>query len=342
MFCVECGSEEPIFRDGVCRKCYLKTHKFTKGPKEIEIPICAHCSSYKYKNTWTSDLFGDVIKRVIKNYFDINRELRNVDITTEYKEAKENMSCKVYITGFLDNVEINEEHDLLVHLNKTVCDVCSKRFGGYHEAIVQIRAENRELKKEELEQIGIYIENLVEDLRAKGNRTLFITDIGEEHGGLDFYLSEKGAGLVIAKAIKDQYGGAIKQSSKNIGMRDSKQLYRITYLVRIPSFVKGDFLKIDNSFFLVISVHGNKVKMTNLVSWEDSTNDIKSIHKVKVIGGKELIKEMILVSQTKEEIQVMDPKNYVITIIKKPKIISFDSDKIKVIRINEQFFIHPI
>jgi len=342
MFCVECGSEEPIFRDGVCRKCYLKTHTFTKGPKEIEIPICAHCSSYKYKNTWTSDLFGDVIRRVIKNYFEINRELRNVDITTKCKEAKENMYCKVYITGFLDDVEINEEHDLLVHLNKTVCDVCSKRFGGYHEAIVQIRAENRELKKEELEQIGIYVENLVEDLRAKGNRALFITDIGEEHGGLDYYLSEKGAGLVIAKAIKDQYGGAIKQSSKNIGMRDSKQLYRITYLVRLPSFVKGDFLKIDNSFFLVISVHGNKVKMTNLVSWEETINDIKSIHKAKVVGGQELIKEMILVSQTKEEIQVMDPKKYVITIIKKPKIIFFESDKIKVIRINEQFFIHPI
>jgi nonsense-mediated mRNA decay protein 3 len=342
MFCVECGNEEPIFRDGVCRKCYLKTHTFTKGPKEVEIPICAHCSSYKYKNTWTSDLFGDVIRRVIKNFFEINRELRKVDIATECKELKENMSCKVFITGFLNDVEINEEHDLLVHLNKTVCDVCSKRFGGYHEAIVQIRAENRELKKEELEQIGIYIENLVEDLRAKGNRALFITDIGEEHGGLDFFLSEKGAGLVIAKAIKDQYGGVIKQSSKNIGMRDSKQLYRVTYLVRLPSFVKGDFLKIDNSFFLVNSVHGNKVKLLNLENWGETIKDIKIIHNLKIIGRKELIIEMILVSQTKEEIQVMDPKNYVLTIIKKPKIISFDSDKIKVIRINEQFFIHPI
>lgn len=342
MFCVECGSEEPIFRDGVCRKCYFKTHSFTKGPIEINLPICAHCSSYKYKNTWTSDLFGDVIRRIIKNTFEINRELRNVDITTECKEVRENMDCKVFITGFLDDVEINEEHQLLVHLEKIVCDVCSKRFGGYHEAIVQIRADNRELKKEELEHIGVFIENLVEDLRAKGNRALFITDIGEEHGGLDFYLSEKGAGLVIAKAIKDQYGGTIKQSSKNIGMRDSKQLYRMTYLVRLPSFVKGDFLKIDNSFFLVNSVHGNNVKMINLESWEESIKEVKSLNKVKKEGGQELVKDMILVSQTEEEIQVMDPKNYEIKIIRLPKSISFDSDKIKVIRINEQFFIYPI
>jgi nonsense-mediated mRNA decay protein 3 len=341
MFCVECGSEEPIFRDGVCRKCYLKTHTFTKGPKEVDLPICAHCSSYKYKNTWTSDLFGDVIRRVIKNTFEINRELRNVDITTECKEIKENMSCKVFISGYLDKVEINEEHDLLVHLNKIVCDVCSKRFGGYHEAIVQIRAENRELKKEELEQIGNHVETLVEDLRAKGNRALFITDIAEEHGGLDYYLSEKGAGLVIAKSIKDQYGGAIKQSSKNIGMKDSKQVYRITYLIRLPSFVKGDFLKIGNSFFLVVSVHGNKVKMINLESWEESITDVKSIHKPKKEGGQELIKDMILVSQTEEEIQVMYPKTYEIKIIRVPKPVSFDSKTIKVVMLEDKLFIIP-
>jgi nonsense-mediated mRNA decay protein 3 len=341
MFCVECGSEEPIFRDGVCRKCYLKTHTFTKGPKEIDLPICAHCSSYKYKNTWTSELFGDVIRRVIKNIFQISRELKDIDIVPECKEIKGNMSCKVFISGLLDNVEINEEHDLLVRLDKTVCDVCSKRFGGYHEAIVQIRAENRHLKKDELEQIGIFVENLVEDLRAKGNRALFITDIGEEHGGLDFYLSEKNAGIVIAKAIKDNYGGSIKQSSKNIGMRDGKQLYRITYLVRLPSFVKGDFLKIDSSYFSVISVHGNKVKMKNLESWEESTNDVKIIHKAKKEGGQELIKEMILISQTKEEIQVMDSKTYEIKIIRKPKPMNLESKTIKVIRIDERIFLMP-
>jgi len=341
MFCVECGSEGPIFRNGVCLNCYLKTHTFTKCPKEIVLPICAHCSSYKYKNTWTSELFGDVIKRVVKNNFQISRELRDVDIVTECKEVKEGMSCKVNISGFLDDVEINEEHDLFVRLDKTVCDVCSKRFGGYHEAIVQIRAENRDLKEDELEQIDLFIKNLVEDLRAKGNRALFITDIGEEHGGLDFYLSEKNAGIVIAKAIKDNYGGTIKQSSKNIGMRDSKQLYRITYLVRLLGFVKGDFLKIDNFYFSVISVHGNKVKMINLENWEESTNDLKTIHKVKKVGGQELIKEMIFVSQTKDEIQVMDSKSYEITVIRKPKPLNYESKTVKVVRVDERIFLMP-
>ena len=157
MFCVECGREETIFRDGVCLDCFLKTHTFAKGPKVIDLPMCPHCNSYKYKSTWTSDLFGDVIRRIIKNTFQISREFKKLDINTECKEIKEGMSCKVLISGFLDDVEINEEHELLVRLKKTACDICSKRFGGYHEAIVQIRSENKNLTKKELKEIASFI-----------------------------------------------------------------------------------------------------------------------------------------------------------------------------------------
>jgi nonsense-mediated mRNA decay protein 3 len=341
MFCVECGIEGPIFKEGVCISCYLKTHTFTKGPKVIGQPICTHCGSYKYKNTWTSDLFGDVIRRRIKNTFQISRELKKIDINTECKETKEGMSCKVYIYGFLDDAEITEEHEILVRLKKTVCDVCSKRFGGYHEAIVQIRKDKRELTKKELEDIIMVVENLVKDLQSKGNRGLFITDMGEEHRGLDFYISEKGPSLIIAKKIQEQYGGTIKQSSKNIGMKDGKQIYRMTYLIRLPSLKKGDFIKHNNSFFNIVSVHGNKVKMTDLANWKETTVDLKTIQKVNKIDGEELVKEMILVSQTIDELQFMDPDTYKIQTIKKPKQITLKTEKINILRTEKQIFLIP-
>ena len=59
MFCVECGKEEEIFKDGVCKDCYVKTHSFSKGPQVVDLPVCTNCDSYKYKNTWTSDIFDD-------------------------------------------------------------------------------------------------------------------------------------------------------------------------------------------------------------------------------------------------------------------------------------------
>ena len=34
-----------------------------------------------------------------------------------------------------------EEHDIILKLNKTVCQDCSRMFGGYYEAILQLRGE---------------------------------------------------------------------------------------------------------------------------------------------------------------------------------------------------------
>ncbi|MCK4364769.1 MAG: hypothetical protein KAW45_01835 [Thermoplasmatales archaeon] len=341
MFCVECGKDGPIFRDGVCISCYLKTHTFTKGPDIIDLPVCSHCGSYKYKSTWTSDLFGDVIRRLIKHSFQISRELNKVDINTECNETKEGMFCKVYISGFIDDVEITEEHDLSVRLKRTVCDVCSKQFGGYHEAIVQIRTDRTKLTKKETNDFTIFVENIVEESQSKGNRGLFITDVGKGHGGLDFFISEKGPALVIAKKIQERYGGKIKQSSKNIGMKDGRQIYRMTYLIRLPSYKKGDFLRNNNMFLHIVSIHGNTVKMIDLSNWDESTVDIRTIQKAKILGNEELIEEMILVSQTADEIQIMDPKTYGIKVIKKPKPIEFKKEKVKILKTEKQIFLIP-
>ncbi|KYK28559.1 hypothetical protein AYK20_07100 [Thermoplasmatales archaeon SG8-52-1] len=342
MFCVECGREGKIFRDGSCLSCYLKTHTFTEAPETLDLTICPHCGSFKFKNTWYADHIGEILRKLIKSNFEISKDLENVDINTECKDTKEGMSCKVFISGIIDGEQINEEHEILVRLNRTVCDVCSKRFGGYHEAIVQIRADNRKLKNDELEQIDISIKGLVEDLQAKGNRALFITDVAEEHGGLDYYISEKAAGLVIAKKVQEQFGGEIKQSSKNIGMKDGKQVYRMTYLIRLPSYEKGIFIKLGNSFYQVVSFHGNKVKLFDLSNWIETNADVKTIQKASKIGGEDLIKEMILVSQKDDEVQVMDQKNYDIKVIKKPKPVSFDSKTIKIVNLEDRLFLLPI
>jgi nonsense-mediated mRNA decay protein 3 len=340
MFCVECGRETVIFKEGTCKECYLKTHSFSKGPEIVDMPVCTHCDSYKYKNTWTSDLFDEVIKRVIKNVFHINKELTKVNITTECLDDKDGKNCKVIIAGYIDDFEIKEEHKLFVRLKRTVCDVCSRRFGGYHEAVIQIRTDKRKLTSKELNNIQLTVDQLVESIRAKGNRGLFITDVGEEHGGLDFYLSDKGVALTITKHLQEQYGGQIKKSSKNAGMKDSRQIYKMTYLIRLPAYRKNDFILHNNTFYRITSVYRNKVHVISLKDWKEETLGDKDLQKANILGGEELVKEMILVSQTKDEIQIMNPDTYDTKHVRKPEPISFESEKIKVVKIDDQLFIY--
>lgn len=341
MFCVECGKEKEIYKKGVCLDCYVKSNSFTEGPKIIHLPVCTNCGSFKYKNTWTDQLLNDVLIRIVKNTFKIKKELKKIDINPVCKESKEGYSCKVYISGFIDKKEITEEHDLEVRLKKTVCDVCSKRFGGYHEAIIQVRTGKRKLSNKEIENIIENVINQVQSMQSKGNRSLFITDIQKEHGGVNFFISSSQAAETIIKRISEEYGGYIKKSSKNIGMKDSKQVYRMTYLLRLPDYKKGDYIKLDNNYYKTTSVQVNKVKLLKLSSWEEDTVDIKKLESAKIINDVVTDKEMIVVSQTKNEIQLMDTEDYKTVQLKKPKKMVFKNDKLKVIEIEDRIFLYP-
>jgi nonsense-mediated mRNA decay protein 3 len=341
MFCVECGIDGEIYKDGVCIKCYLKNKKFSKGPEILDLPVCVHCQGYKYKNTWTNDLLDDILRRIIKNKFEISKELQNIDINIDFLETPRGLECTVYISGLIQEKEINEEHDLLIRLRKTVCEICSRQFGGYHEAIIQVRTEKRKFSKEELINIKATVEAIIENMQGKGNRTLFIADIAEEHGGLDFYISDKNAAFNISKMLLDKYGGFIKQSSTNTGMKDSKQIYKMTYLVRIPPYKKGDYIQIDDNYFQIKYLQANKIKIINLLTWEESSTDLKNLEKARIFGGQNLLREMIVVSQTKSELQLMDEKTYELHIVKKPKEIQYVAKKIQVIKIDDFLFVSP-
>lgn len=339
MFCVECGKEDNIFKNGVCIDCYLKNNSFSKGPEIIDIYICSKCSSYKYKNTWLRESFEEVLKHHIKNKFQISNELKKVKINIICNEKEKNVLCKVIIFGYVNGNEISETHSITVRKKGIVCDVCSKQFGGYFEAIFQVRADKRKLKNEEIKTIKSDVENLIKSYRNKGNRGLFITDYGEEHGGINFYISERGSAYSIAKKIQDKVGGEIVESSKNFGMKDGRQLYRMTYLLRIPGYQKGDFILFGNLYYYVSSIRGNKVHMFDLSNWTNKVIDSKDLHNVLVLGSKDLIKEMILVSQSKDEVQVMDPISYKTFELKKPKTVILKSKMVKIAKFEDVVFL---
>lgn len=341
MFCVECGKEEKIFKDGLCKECYLKDHQFTKGVEFIDIPVCSHCGVFKYKNTWTNEKFEKILNRYVKNLFKISNQLKKINIQSECFEEKERINCQIFITGFIEDQEITEKHQVFVRLKKNVCNVCSKRFGGYHEAIIQIRAEDRNLTEEELDDIVLFVEKNVEKMQAKGQRGVFIADYGEEHGGYDFFLSDKQAAYNIIKKVQEEYGGTIKKSSKNTGMKDGKQIYRMTFLLRLPVYKKGDFIKIKKNYYQVLSVQSNKVKLKNLSNWVEEIINTDNLENIVLLNDQVIKKERIIISQTKKEIQLMDEDTYETFYINKPVEKKFQTKTINTLKIDEQVFLDP-
>ena len=115
----------------------------------------------------------------------------------------------------------------------------------------------------------------------------------------------------------------------------------MTYLVRLPQYKKGDFISCSNSFYYISSISGDKVHVCDLSSWKEKVFDGKELQKASLLGGKELIKEMILVSQSQDEVQAMYPKTYKTIDIRKPKKVSFNSKMISTVELDDKFFLFP-
>jgi len=341
MFCVECGKEEPIYKNGVCLQCYLKQAQFTKGPAIIDIIACPRCESYKYKNTWLMEPFAEALRRHVKDAFHIDPELKESRIETDCKEQDRMYACIVRITGTVGGQTVMEEHPLTVRLKRTTCDVCSREAGGYYEAILQIRSDTRAFSKTELQMLRETVEKIVRQHQGSGKRGLFITDYEEKREGLDFFLSDKSTAFAIAKKIQEQYGGEFKQSASTAGMKDSRQLFRMTYLVRIPAFRTGDFICMNDSFYMISSVHSTRVRTIELSTWKETIIEGKDIKPPMILGGMELVKEMIVVSQSKHDIQLMDAKTYTMVDIPKPPTADVKTPTVKTVKLEGSLFLYP-
>ena len=341
MYCVDCGKEKPIFKEGSCLECYLKNHQFSQGPEVFQIPFCNYCGAYKYKNNWKNQSFDEVVKRYIKNAFSFDSDLKHINISLDCQGKEETIFCKVTIKGTIENEDISEDKFVEIRVKPNVCDVCSKQFGGYHEAILQIRTSEKKMSEHQKDTIEQFLNNLISSMQEKGNRGLFVTDINYEKTGIDFLLSDKQAAATIIKKAQEELSGEITVSSSNVGMKDGKQVYRMTYLLRLPSFRKHSILAKDNDLFFVLSLSNNMVHVLDLKTWNKHSFQLKDIEPINSYDYEEFVQQMIVVSQNEEEVQVMDKKTYVITVIKKPKKMTFSLEQIPIIRFEDSLFLLP-
>ena len=115
MFCVECGKEEPIYKNGLCAQCYVKSTTFTSGPSLLTLIQCSKCNAFKYKNTWTNNTIQVVLLQLVKDTFNINPELQELSYHLDCQPIESQFPCEVTITGKLQGISVEETHHLPSH-----------------------------------------------------------------------------------------------------------------------------------------------------------------------------------------------------------------------------------
>lgn len=314
MFCPECGSTDKEMIGDICIDCFLKEFQMIEIPKNIDIQICSHCNSKLEEGKWIDEFIPEeeVIYRALERNITIADEVSDEIINLEIDQIKGTIAdCFVEVTGKVHGVQIEETHTPQVKIKKTVCPTCSKVQAGYYESVVQFRADRREIKPEEYAKADEVVERTLIK-QSKVDKLAYCPQIAKLKEGYDYYIGSFKTGKKVADALKEEFGGIIKESPRLISEDKStgKGLYRIWISVRIPEFETGDFISYDKKTMQVKSISKSSFVAVELSTDKKNNIPMKHMEDIELVKKAADIETATVISKSPQYIQILDPVDY--------------------------------
>lgn len=314
MFCPRCGSEDEELFEGVCKSCFIKEAKIISINDDLEITVCAHCSSILNGIKWEDSEFSDeelVSFTVMENLHSMEH-VENLEVSVNILTVRgSNFECLVHAEGYLLGTMVVEEYKINVKIKRSVCPDCSKFASGYFEAVIQIRADNRFPTDEELRKVDDMVRTKLGSLSQK-NRMAYVSDVAVLKEGVDYYLGSYKAAKKVAATIKEDLGGVLQESPRLVGRDKSKgkDLYRVWISLRMPDFQKEDFVEYNNHKAQVTGFDGKKINLKDLDSGNMLSVMWREYDTIKVIARSHDVKTTSVTSKTPTQIQILHPDSY--------------------------------
>jgi nonsense-mediated mRNA decay protein 3 len=232
MFCVECGRDGEVF-EALCAQCFLDRKKLVELPEVLDVTLCSSCANTLVGKKWAKEELDAVIDQLISSSTWLNPALAVLGRDSDKRfEDQNNMSVLVKTSIRLGDQDRIVERGVRIRLKHGTCPVCSKRHGSYYEAIIQVRTGSGKLSLEKKSEIMEHVYSRVKGPGPDG--TSFISKVEEMHGGLDFYMGSNRDAKSVAKELAKRYGAKMNSSPRLHGKVKGKEVYRVTYLVRLP------------------------------------------------------------------------------------------------------------
>lgn len=336
MFCVECGKEPEELYDGMCADCYKESRLHADIDDKIEIDVCGTCGSVRKGSRWIehADIYTIILDR-IDSLIETSPDVEKYSFKTEFREQdpfhiETDMQVELFAKGLSRTVALKT----LVLLKKDQCKTCSRIHGNYYEAILQVRPSDEKMTEEQKERVKKKVRDDIE-VKRSDERNIFITSQEERHGGLDFYISDNGVTKRLAQRISNIFGGRVTASAKLAGREDGQNIYKVTYSVRLPPYEAGDFLVKDDGLYRVQEVRtsGGYIVLLDMDTRRKISLRERDMEEFNVLGGDELLKKAVIVSQTEDEMKVLDPDNYQTVTLIKPDDVEPSEGEVDIVKV---------
>ena len=329
MFCVECGKEGELI-GALCQACYSKKHVQPSIADHVDLTICAHCQSMQTDKGWEDvGSIRQAAEDVIEDSLVIPKDAKVSDFKVHLSERDErNLEAKVDVMLVVQGHEFSRELRTIVRIKRGSCTECSKQQGKYYEGILQVRGPDRTLPKHLETELERTVRDKVGAMR-KSSREVFLSKVERVKGGLDFYFSTVGSARTVSRELQETYCAEFKESSSLWGRRDGKDIYRMTYLVRLPGIFKGDIVALEGKEYYVRGMSRGMLRVIDLLTGEERSIRFGERTEYSRSQSKPDIVRAVVLSEKEHELQVLDPETMKPLEVRKPRGFSRKGDQIR-------------
>lgn len=296
--CLRCGAEPPLVSQ-ICHNCARQTIALASMPANLRMIACKSCFSLKVPGDWLE--FNDLDSTVIhfaRNSIDWHKDSKeqNVNIVLNQLDPHRfrlELDCR----GSFQEVSLSTTLKSEINVKFQVCQNCSRKAGGYYEAILQIRTK----RKKVLDHAVDYVYNSIDSAPSE----IFMTEEGPVRGGFDFQLSSSEKGRSMARELMVKYGGQVTETNKLVGRKDGRDLLRHTFGVRLPDVMLGDYLFLEESVWAVTRIDRRKANLKRLLlPTSNRTVEVESLRNSPILDDP---LDTQVVSHRDSEYLLLDP-----------------------------------
>ena len=318
MFCVECGREDELI-GSLCKECYSKRHAKVSLPDHVDVTLCAHCSSMQTDHGWHDvGSVREAAEAAIEHALTASKDAKVSSISLRLVEQDErNIEADVTVALSSEGVNLERRLSTVIRIKTGSCTECSKQQGRYYESILQVRGPGRDLDGEMERSVEKLVKDRVASMR-KTNREVFVSKVDHVKGGLDFYFSTIPAAKGIAREFQESMCAEYKESSSLWGRRDGRDVYRVTFLVRLPGFERGDIIEFESHAYFVKGLSRGVVHAIDLVTGESRSIKPRTAEECSLEQSKARIQRAVVLMENKGEMQVLDPETMQVLDVKLP------------------------
>jgi len=340
-FCVKCGCDCEESLDGLCIDCWLNGRSLTELPHHVDLKVCTNCGEFAVGEKWVKKELEVAVQDAAVDALGVIDSVKITGISTSF-ECQDPYVYLVTVHSDCDVMGYRTEHEAstIVRIKNNVCKRCSRQLGSYYESILQIRTAAKDLSPELREETLAFVEDYV-GRQAATNKSIFITKMELVTGGVDVYLSSISLGKNLAREFSDIYCAETKESPKLVGQTtDGQDMYRLTYLVRLPDYHVGDVVIVDGRYCKLTRVSGSGGRILDLVNFREKSVRKSDMTEIKLYEKSSDLKDATVINVMGSEIQVLHPDNYSTIDLRVPD--GYDAgETVKVVTIDDNLYLVP-